>query len=285
MGPRRIIVLLFALVAAGGTAMYARSWVEGQQPNVTVVAAAPQEEFYEVLIADTGLSAGSFVKPQHLRWQRWPTDDVPESYVLKGRRSDQEMVGAVVRRRIAAGEPITDGLVVKPGERGFLAAVLEPGMRAVSVPINPTSSHSGLIFPGDHVDLILTQSLVTNDAEGAVRRVSETVLSNIRIIAMGSDTSDDPQKGEANDRAKTATFEVTPQQAEQVTLLTELGKLSLSLRSLAAPSPEVAALAESPRLTWDRDVSRVLRSGRISTRLLVLRGSDSEDVQVQEGRN
>jgi pilus assembly protein CpaB len=285
MGPRRIIVLLFALVAAGGTAMYARSWVEGQQPNVTVVAAAPQEEFHEVLIADTDLSAGSFVKPQHLSWQRWPTDDVPESYVLKGRRSDQEMVGAVVRRRIAAGEPITDGLVVKPGERGFLAAVLEPGMRAVSVPINPTSSHSGLIFPGDRVDLILTQSLITNDAEGSVQRVSETVLSNIRIIAMGSETGDDPQKGEANDRAKTATFEVTPQQAEQVTLLTELGKLSLSLRSLAAPGPEVAALAESPRLTWDRDVSRVLRNGRLSTRLLVLRGNKSEDVQVQEGRN
>jgi pilus assembly protein CpaB len=236
------------------------------------------------LVAASDLAAGAFVKPQHLRWQRWPTDDVPESYVLKGQRSDEAMVGAVVRRRIAAGEPIADGLVVKPGDRGFLAAVLEPGMRAVSVPINPTSSHSGLIFPGDRVDLILTQSLVTNEAEGAVRRVSETVLSNIRIIAMGSDTSDDPQKGEANDRAKTATFEVTPQQAEQVALLTEHGKLSLSLRSLAL-SPEVAALAESPGLTWDRDVSRVLRSGRISTRLLVLRGSNSEDVQVQEGRN
>jgi pilus assembly protein CpaB len=101
---------------------------------------------------------------------------------------------------------------------------------------------------------------------------------------MGSDTSDDPKKGEANERAKTATFEVTPQQAEQVTLLTELGKLSLSLRSLAAPNAEVAALDEGPGLTWDRDVSRVLRSGRISTRLLVLRGSKSEDVAVQEGR-
>jgi pilus assembly protein CpaB len=102
---------------------------------------------------------------------------------------------------------------------------------------------------------------------------------------MGSDTSDDPVEGESNERAKTATFEVTPQQAEQVTLLTELGKLSLSLRSLATPtSEEVAALSEAAGLTWDRDVSRVLRSGRISTRLLVLRGAESQDVQVQEGR-
>jgi pilus assembly protein CpaB len=283
MGLRRIIVLLIALVAAGGTAMYARSWVASQQVVQTVVAPASKETIHEVLVADSDLPAGTFVKPQHLRWQGWPTDDVPDSYVLKGVRSDQEMIGAVVRKRIAAGEPIIDGAVVKPGDRGFLAAVLEPGMRAVSVPISPTSANSGLIFPGDRLDLILTQSLVTSEAEGSVRRVSETVLNDIRIIAMGTDTSDDPREGEANEKAKTATFEVTPQQAEKVALLTELGKLSLSLRSLAAATPEVAALSEGSQLTWDRDVSRVLRSGRLSSRLLVLRGSDAQDVSVQEG--
>jgi pilus assembly protein CpaB len=284
MGLRRIIVLLIALVAAGGSAMYARSWIEGQQAVQAVAAPAPKEQVHEVLVADADLPAGSFVKPQHLRWQRWPTDDVPESYVLKGVRSDDEMIGAVVRRRIAIGEPLTDGAVVKPGDRGFLAAVLEPGMRAVSVPVTPTSSNSGLIFPGDRVDLILTQSLVENEKEGSVRRVSETVLSDIRIIAMGTETKDDPEAGKANEKAKTATFEVTPAQAEKVALLTELGKLSLSLRSLAGPTPEFAALPENAaNLTWDRDVSRVLRSGRLSSRLLVLRGSNAEDVSVQEG--
>ena len=281
MDLRRIIVLLIALVAAGGTAMYARSWIEGQQPVQAVAAPAPKEEIHEVLVADSDLPAGTFLKPQR---QRWPTDDVPDSYVLNGVRSDEEMIGAVVRKRIATGEPITDGAVVKPGERGFLAAVLEPGMRAVSVPLTPTSSNSGLIFPGDRVDLILTQSLVESESEGSVRRVSETVLSDIRIIAMGAETGDDPQEGDANEKAKTATLEVTPAQAEKVALLTELGKLSLSLRSLAAPSPEVAALPENAsNLTWDRDVSRVLRSGRLSSRLLVLRGSDAQDVSVQEG--
>jgi pilus assembly protein CpaB len=284
MGLRRIIVLLIALVVAGGTAIYARSWVASQQ-TVTIVAPAPKQEIHEVLVADTDLPAGTFVKPQHLRWQQWPTDDVPDSYVLKRHRSKEEMVGAVVRSRIAAGEPMIDGAVVKPGERGFLAAVLNPGMRAVSVPINLTSSHSGLIFPGDRVDLILTQSLPAGEGDQSVRRVSETVLTDIRIIAMGADTSDDPREGEANDKAKTATFEVTPRQAEEVALLTELGKLSLSLRSLAAAptSDEVAALSSS--LTWDRDVSSVLRSGRLSTRLLVLRGRKSQDVEVQEGNN
>jgi pilus assembly protein CpaB len=154
------------------------------------------------------------------------------------------------------------------------------------VPLTPTSGNSGLIFPGDRVDLILTQSLVTNEAEGSIRRVSETVLNDIRIIAMGVDTSDDPREGEANEKAKTATLEVTPRQAEEVALLTELGKLSLSLRSLAAStSEEVAALPETATLTWDRDVSSVLRSGRISSRLLVLRGRQSQDVEVQEEDN
>ena len=286
MDLRRIIVLLIALVAAGGTAMYARSWIAGQQTVQAVAAPTPAEEIHEVLVADANLPAGTFVKPQHLRWQRWPTDDVPDSYVLNGVRSDEEMIGAVVRKRIAIGEPITDGAVAKPGERGFLAAVLNPGMRAVSVPITPTSSNSGLIFPGDRVDLILTQSLVTNEAEGSIRRVSETVLSDIRIIAMGVETGDDPREGESNEKAKTATLEVTPRQAEEVALLTELGKLSLSLRSLAAPASEnVAALPETSSLTWDRDVSSVLRSGRISSRLLVLRGRQSQDVEVQEEDN
>jgi pilus assembly protein CpaB len=284
MGLRRIIVLLIALIAAGGTAMYARSWIQGQQANVTVMAApAPQEELYEVLVAEIALPAGTVIKAQHLRWQAWPTDDVPPSYILKGERTEEEMIGAVVRRGISLGQPITDGGVVKRGERGFLAAVLSPGMRAVSVPINPTSSNSGLIFPGDRVDMILTQSLV--DGQGT-RRVSETVLENLRIIAMGADTSDDPAQGKSHQGARTATIEVTPKQAEEVTLLTELGKLSLSLRSLARPETEIVQAADAtPQVTWDRDVSDVLSAGRLSSRLLVLRGAKSEDVSLEQGGN
>jgi len=112
------------------------------------------------------------------------------------------------------------------------------------------------------------------------------VLRNIRIIAVGVETGDDAEQGKNNEKAKTATFEVTPSQAETVALLTELGKLSLSLRSLAADGEAegtVPVAAES--FTWDRDVSRVLRTGRLSSRLLVLRGSNTEDVTVQQGSN
>jgi len=288
MGARRILVLLVAVVAAGAAAMYARSWVEGQQTNITAVAAPqPKEEVHEVLVAGVTLPAGSFIKPSHVTWQRWPTDDVPDSYVLKGARDMAEMVGALVRRGISAGEPVTDGAVVKPGERGFLAAVLTPGMRAVSVPVNAISSNAGLIFPGDRVDVILTQTLDEEDTHRA-RRVSETVLRDIRVIAMGAEVSDEPAEGKAHEKARTATFEVTPRQAEKIALVTELGKLSLSLRSLARTDEAGTMIAneeaESP-FTWDSDVSRVLRSSsRLNSHLLVLRGASSENVSVQQGQ-
>jgi pilus assembly protein CpaB len=282
MGPRRLLMLVMAVVAAGGTAMFARSWIEGQRANIAAVA-APAEDIYEVLVADMDLAAGSFIKPSQVTWQRWPTDDVPESYVLKGRRKLEEMVGAVVRRGVAAGEPITDGAVVKPGDRGFLAAVLEPGTRAVSVPITATSGNSGLIFPGDRVDLILTQTLAATENGDVTRRVSETVLEDIRIIAMGADTSDQPEDGKANEKAKTATLEVTPRQAETVTLVTELGKLSLSLRSLAVAGE--TSIDTPTTFTWDHEVSQVLKSGRRSARLLVLRGSETENRKIEQGSN
>ena len=284
MGPRRLIILMLALVVAGVTAIYARSWINSQQRPVTIVqAAAPvAESGSEVLVAEIDIPSGRFIKPQELRWQRWPSDDVPDNYIIKGNATKDVVVGAVVRRGLFAGQPITDASVVKPGDRGFLAAVLSPGMRAVSVPINATSGNSGLIFPGDRVDLILTQTL---DGD-TPRRVSETVLPNIRIIAMGVSTGDDPKKGKHHEKARTATLEVTPREAESVALVTELGKLSLSLRSLAKDGEET--VVETPAEitpTWDRDVSSVLRSGRHPTnRLLVLRGNQAEHVNV-EGSN
>lgn len=284
MGSRRIFVLFLALVVAGVTAVYARSWISDQQRPVTIIqAAAPvEEETSEVLVAEVNIPAGHFIKPQDIRWQRWPSDDVPDNYIIKGSETKDAVIGAVVRRGLFADQPITSASVVKPGDRGFLAAVLSPGMRAVSVPINATSGNSGLIFPGDRVDLILTQTL-----DGDVtRRVSETVLPDIRIIAMGVETGDDPKKGENHEKARTATLEVTPRQAESVTLVTELGKLSLSLRSLATEENKqeeaLASTSTDYAPTWDRDVSSVLRSGQHPTnRLLVLRGSDAVTVNVE----
>ena len=206
MGLRRIIVLLIAVVAAGATAMYARSWIEGQQNNIAVVA-PPPEEVYEVLVADAifppapsssrSICAGSAGRPTMS-----PRPTCSRARAPRTRWSARSSGAASLR-----ASRLPTAAWSSPATGGFLAAVLAPGMRAVSLPINATSSNAGLIFPGDRVDLILTQTLAAPDGE-TIRRVSETVLRDIRIIAIGAETSDGVGEEETHEIAKTATFKV-----------------------------------------------------------------------------
>jgi pilus assembly protein CpaB len=232
MSPRNIILIAFALVAALGTAMLARGWMNSQRPVVAAAPkAAPAEAAQYVLVAKTALPAGRFIKPEDLRWQGWPEGQVPASYMLKGKRKPEELTGAVVRKGIAADEPVTDERVVKPGDRGFMAAVLEPGFRAVSVSVTATSGIAGFVFPGDHVDLLVTHS-VRNDEPGGRKSalVTETVLRDVRVVAIDQRTDD---QNVTPTVARTVTFEVTPKQAEMVNVARRLGELTLSLRSLS----------------------------------------------------
>src|SRR5215831_2349787 len=120
---------------AGATALLVRGWLEAQRAAMTPPPAAPApvaQRGPEVLVAKVDLPVGSFIRPEHLRWQAWPEGSLAPTYVLQGRRPLEDFVGAVVRNPISAGEPVTEGRVVVPGNSGFLAAVLQPGMRAVS---------------------------------------------------------------------------------------------------------------------------------------------------------
>lgn len=281
---RRILLPLVAVALAIGTALYANAWLEGERravlAQVTPVTAA-DPEYIEVLVAAERLTPGSFVKPTSWRWQKWPAVEVPESYLLRGRDDAVELEGSVARQVLVPGDPILADSLVRPGDRGFLAAVLDPGMRAVSVPVDEASSNAGLIFPGDHVDLILTQTIAGDADGGADRRVSETVLQDLRVIAMGRRLHSEPDETADTGQVRTVTLEVDPAGAETVALVTELGKLSLSLRSIAT-DPKVASAtgaAAAPRqtVTWDRDVSRVLRSeDYVRPRLTVMRGAAME---------
>ena len=151
MRTRAILLVLVALVLAGGTVFLARGWLNAQrlamqENQSTVVVENPS---IRVLVAKEDLPAGRFVKPEHLRWQAWPDDTVAPTYVIENERPMEDFVGGVVRASIAAGQPITDIRVVKPGQQGFLAAVLESGMRAVSVSVNAETGLAGFVFPGD----------------------------------------------------------------------------------------------------------------------------------------
>lgn len=245
MSMRAILFLLLAVAAAALTALYAQSWISAERAALkasAVPVAAPQTTAVGVLVAARALPAGTFVKPEHLAWRAWPEDGVAEDYAIEGKRDKKDFVGAVVRSNVAAGQPITDERVVQPGDRGFLAAVLTPGKRAVSVPVNATTGIAGFVFPGDWVDVVLTVRMQIKGSETQTRYFSETLLTDIRVLAV--DQKVENEKGEAN-VAKTATVEVTPKDAEKIAIALEMGSLSLSLHSLAREQDAFAQVARA----------------------------------------
>jgi|SRR6185437_1277413 pilus assembly protein CpaB len=262
MSPRRIVFILIALLASGTTIFVGRTWLEGQRN--AQVAQAPQEQpaqpATQILVASGDLGVGDFVRPENMRWQSWPNDGVAKTYVVSGQRPMEDFIGAVVRTSLSDGEPITEDRVVRPGDRGFLAAVLQPGYRAISIPISAAAGLNGLAFPGDHVDVLLTMSVTedaTDNPNPKSHQVSETILSDVRVLAMDQKSDDKTKDGTI---PKTATLEVTPKQAEVVALVTEMGKLSLTLRSLARDAVETSDSGDS-RLsyTFDSDATQLVR--------------------------
>lgn len=299
MSMRGVLFLLVALVAAGGTAMMVRGYLKAERDAMSAKpAAAPEVVLPEVLVAADMLPAGLVIKHEHVRWQKWPQDGVVEGYIVKaeGGSGIESLVGSVVRSGIGPGEPLTDNRIVRPGDRGFLAAILQPGMRAVAVPINATSGIAGLIFPGDKVDVILTHTInAERDNDDRIRRASETVLHDIRVLA--TDQRTDRQDGEAS-LAKTVTLEVTQRQAEMLSVVTEIGKLSLSLRSLAAIAEAADSAAgtetsaepakplpeEVQTFTLDNDVSVLLdrpaaKNKHKAVGMSVVRGGEATQVE------
>ncbi len=241
---RTVVLLVVALGVAGGTAMLARDWIANQQPAVVEVPVQEEEPATRVLVAAGDLPTGTLLVESHLRWQAWPDEGLSEAYVIEGDVPMEDFLGSVVRLRIAEGEPISAGRVVRPGERGFMAAVLNRGMRAVTVKINAASGVAGFAFPGDRVDVVLSHkvdfivpSIDGEEASTQKHVASETVLQNVRVLAIDQDTD---KSGEEPVVAKTATLEVTPAQAEMVAIAAGLGTLSLSLRSLRGDQPTAA---------------------------------------------
>jgi len=250
---RTLLLLLFAFGLAGGTAMLARSWLEGQRNAMLAQGRATDKKpVRQVLVAKADLAMGTLLRPDMLRWQAWPDAALPPNYAVEGERKPEDFTGALVRFPVSAGEPVTDAKLVSPGHAGFLAAVLPAGARAVSVPVTVTTGISGFIFPGDRVDLILTHVIPQDNPQAqGERRASETVLRDIRVLAIDQKVEGKPGEPVI---ARTATLEVTPKQSEIIAVTQEMGRLSLSLRSLAKDD----SLATLATPTLDNDVSRLL---------------------------
>jgi pilus assembly protein CpaB len=287
MSSKRVVFLLLAVIVAGATAFMARAWLQSERAALMAQAGVQREvapvaaPTLQVLVARNAVHTGQIVKPDDLRWQSWPEGSMAPTYIVEGKRPMSDFVGAVARSSIAAGEPITDGKLVLAGTRGFMSAVLQPGTRAVSVPITATSAVSGFIYAGDRVDVLLTHVLraIKGDEQ---HTATETVLRNARVIAM--DQRLDFSPGDKPDVAKTATLELTPKQSEIVTLAVKMGDLSLVLRSLQDPdeqgdeASENAPAEPGESFTHDAQVSRLIKplpsaTPEPSRQIFVLRGS------------
>jgi pilus assembly protein CpaB len=239
MDKKKLILLVAALVVAVGTALAARSMFAGAA--APEVEAAPVEpEGPKVLVAKRGLPVGTIITADAVGYQLWPQELVQDAYFIDGEADMNLLLGTVVRHNITAGEPVTQGSLVAPGDRGFLAAALGPGMRAVTVPVSARTGVAGFVFPGDRVDLVLTQN-VENEDGGAGIKASETILTNLRVLATDQSTeTTTTEDGRTVVRAfRTVTLEVTPRIGEKIAVAQTIGTLSLSLRSIADNEAEL----------------------------------------------
>jgi pilus assembly protein CpaB len=194
----------------------------------------------KVLVAKKALPVGTIIDADSFTFQPWPKELMQSVYYVEGQPDGdpKKLLGTVVRYAITAGQPVTRGSLVGPQDRGFLAAALGPGMRAITVPVNVTSGVAGFVFPGDHVDMVLTQSV--DGGEGPPLKVSETIVRNLRVLATDQRITDKDDEGKTLVRVfANVTFEVTPRLAEKIAVAQSLGSLSLSLRSIADNTAEV----------------------------------------------
>jgi pilus assembly protein CpaB len=208
-------------------------------------------------------AAGEFVRPSAAAAEGSPELDEQAKAAVYGAALRGAIDGAAARITIPRGAPIRRGEIVKPGDRGFLQTVLSPGARAIAIPVTTGGASTGLLYPGDRVDVVLTQQFNDNSTPLTRRSVGETVVENLRVLAVDAVDAKTPTGGSTFGR--NVTLEVTPVQAEAINVATELGKLSLTLRgaqgvkgiiAAAAPGPGVAT--DNIRPAWAGDVSPAL---------------------------
>lgn len=233
MRMRDIIGLIFAVIAAIGIAYLTRMFLTSDaKPQETAQVSTQQR----ILVAAKDLRVGSRLQGMDLQWVEWPSGSLSSSYVQEGTTKMEDVVGSIVRQPVTQGEPLTAGDFLKPGDRSVLSAVVSPNMRAISVDVTAASSSSGLIQPGDYVDLIHTFSVPDPNTRQDVYQAT-TVANSLKVLAVDRQLDSESKVEGATQKPipKTITLEVTPSQAEDIAAAKSRGEgtMSLSLVSLA----------------------------------------------------
>jgi pilus assembly protein CpaB len=243
MNVKKIMLLVGALVIAAITAIMAKNMFAGAGAEQAQAAAATPAVPLgpKVLVARKELPVGTMIDAESLTFQPWPKEMMQSAYYTEGQPDSDmsKLLGTVVRYPITAGQPMTRGALVGPKDRGFLAAALGPGMRAITVPVNATTGVAGFVFPGDRVDIMLTQE-VAGGGDGAALKVTETVVRNVRVLATDQRTDSKGEDGQTLVKTfSNVTFEATPRISEKIAVAQSVGQLSLTLRSIADNSAEL----------------------------------------------
>src|SRR6478609_6649759 len=161
MDVKKLALLVGALVIAVVTAIMAKNMFAGASAPQAQAAQAAVPVGPKVLVAKKALPVGTIIDADSFTFQPWPKELMQSAYYVDGQPDGdpKKLLGTVVRNPITAGQPVTRGALVGPQDRGFLAAALGAGMRAITVPVNVSSGVAGFVFPGDHIDLVLTQQV------------------------------------------------------------------------------------------------------------------------------
>lgn len=256
---RVVLVLLVGLGLLGLVGAFLLS--QQQTPPPAPVANAPPPPAH-IIVTARNVRAGALIVPEDMESSAIEEDKIPAGAIRDTPEGRQQLRGAMLRRSLGTGEPFMPGDFLSPGDRGFLAAVLEPGMRAITIGVDAVTGIAGLIWPGDRVDLLLTQNIQGADLPPDHRVAGETLMEDVRVIAVDQQLVQGAQAGAQGGGNRTITLEVSPVDAERIQVGAKLGQLSLTVHPAApvvAAAGEPAVTAEAPQPVFAGDVSAALR--------------------------
>jgi pilus assembly protein CpaB len=266
----RFLVIAVLLMASLVLGVMVVNMTRVNQAPVQVSQEAPAPLMVSYLVAAHPLPAGTLIKDDDLATRSEQSDAMRGNLMADTPESRNGLRGSVLRNYLDAGAAVTAADVLRPRDRGFIASVLHEGYRAVSVGVDPISGVAGLIWPGDHVDVLLTQDI--EKAPAPNKSLSETVLSDVRVIAIDQEIAQGAPAGNTavGKLARTVTLEVDPQQAQKLAVAAAMGKLSLSIRAAADSGSAMLAT------TYAGDVSPALsRAGTPAGKSMrIIQGKD-----------
>ncbi|MFN9934718.1 MAG: Flp pilus assembly protein CpaB, partial [Hyphomonadaceae bacterium] len=236
MNIRQISIIGGAMLVAGGAFIWMRTQSANPQVAQPVAATEVKAETVNVLVAKRDMVVGERISPSSLGWEAYtPTSASTPGFFLQSKnpKAIEEFSNGIVRQAMVKGEPVLASKIVDvEATTGAMAALLTPGMRAVSFPISPETAVAGFVLPNDRVDILLTREVqFSSNGQSVSRVISSAILENVRILAIDQAITQDKDKTTLP--GGIATVELSAADAEKLRLAHKLGDLSVTLRGYA----------------------------------------------------